>query len=57
MPIYEKKKKRKKKQMNFNKAVPFYLVSIDVYQISIMNTMQFVVFFYTLSLALQIITS
>lgn len=31
--------------MNFNKAVPFYLVSIDVYQIGIMNTMQFVVFF------------
>lgn len=30
--------------MNF-KAVPVYLVSIDVYQISIMNTMQFVVFF------------
>lgn len=45
MPIYEKKRKEKKKQMNFNKAVPFYLVSIDVYQISIMNTMQFVVFF------------
>lgn len=43
MPIYEKKK-RKKKKMNF-KAVPFYLVSVDVYQISVMNTMQFVVFF------------
>lgn len=35
--------------MNFNKAVPFYLVSIDVYQISIMNTMQFVVFLYAQS--------